>query len=327
MWYMYTNYIVGKGNLIQNILPQSNNVQWTSDLDSICTTLTFDSVLDLAEGRSHIELRYGTDAKNYSIVFQGVLTQKVNKSHSNSYTVQDYGFYLNKNTVMFQANNVPAQTAINQLIKPYGMSVYGATLKTRIKKFWKDKTPSDIIKEILSMCPELGTNYVMEVHKYQLYIEKCANLALKQGQITYKLQNDFQVTRNMEDMNNAVVVTSSSETDTKQIVRLVDSNNIKIFGLLSHLLTVEKANKSQATQQAKQWLAEHDHVSLEIQINTVDAGGCWKVKAGRMLPVNIKQFGINGSYKIKSAQHTLAGYCHTVQVTLEGAPSTYTLEG
>lgn len=322
MWYMYTNYIIGKGNTMENILPKSNSVEWTSDIDSACTTLTFDSVLDLAEGRSHIELRYGTDEKNYSIVFQGILTQKVNKKEENSYTVQDYGFYLSKNKIMFQANNVPAQTAINQLIKPYGMSSYGATLKSRIEKFWKNETPLDIIKEIIGMCPEIGSDYVMEVHKYQLYIEKCANLALK-DQISYKLQNDFQITRNMEDMVNSVVVTSNSDTDTKQIVQLVDSKNIKIFGLLSYLLTVDNANKSQAIQQAKTYLAENDCVSLDIQINIVDAGGCWKVKAGRTFPLQIKDFGIDGSYKIKSAQHTLNDYCHTIQVTMDKPITTY----
>lgn len=318
MWYLMTNYVIGENlnNMLKNIIPECNNLQWTSDLDSICTTLTFDSVLDLAEGRSHIELRYGSNPTNYNIVFQGVVTQKVNKDKSNSYTVQDYGFYLNKNTVMYQANKVSGQTAINQLINPYGMSMYGAILKSQIKKFWKDKTPSDIIKEILEMCPELGSDYIMEVHKYQLYIQKCS--ALKLGDIKYKLINDFSITRNMEDMNNAVVVTTSSETDTKELARVIDSNNIKVFGLLSHLLTVEKATKSQAIQQATNWLKANDKVALDVQINIVDAGGCWQVKAGRMFPLAIPKFGINGSYKIKSAQHTLSDYCHTIQVNLDG---------
>lgn len=317
MWYLMTNYIIGKNlnNKLENIIPKSNNMQWTSDIDSICTTLTFDSVLDLAEGRSHVELRYGSSPTNYNIVFQGVITQKVNKRQYNSYTVQDYGFYLNKNTVMYQANKVSGQTAINQLIKPYGMSMYGATLKTNITRFWKNKTPTDIIKEILSLCPELGTDYVMEVHKYQLYIQKCS--ALKLTDVKYKLQEDLSVTRSMEDMNNAVIVTSNSDTDTKEIAKLIDSKNIKTFGLLSYLLTVENATTSQAVEQAKNWLKAHDSVSLEISINIVDAGGCWQVKAGRMLPLVIKEYGINGTYKIKSAQHSLAGYCHTIQVTLD----------
>ncbi|WP_242976251.1 XkdQ/YqbQ family protein [Clostridium sporogenes] len=91
MWYLYTSYIVGKGYATKEIMGQSNNLNWSNDIDTLATSLSFDSILDLAEGRSKIILK-----KDKATIFEGVVVSKTNKENVHSYTAMDYAWYLNK---------------------------------------------------------------------------------------------------------------------------------------------------------------------------------------------------------------------------------------
>lgn len=71
----------------------------------------------MAEGRSHLVLK-----KSDKVIFAGLVTQKINKDKTSSYTAQDYSFYLNKNEEdIIQFNGSSAKQAIYSLLGKYGI--------------------------------------------------------------------------------------------------------------------------------------------------------------------------------------------------------------
>ncbi|MEY8001620.1 hypothetical protein AB8U03_15730 [Clostridium sp. Mt-5] len=312
MWALYTDYMIGYKNdgSFNNIMPYANNLQWTDDKDTLAVTLTFDSILDLAEGRSHVILK-----KDNKIVFYGVMTQKVNKDKSSSYTVQDYAFYLNKNEDIFQCNGINAKEAIYQLLAKYYIGGAVIPLNTKITKFYKGKTIADIIKDIISQCSsEINEDVIMEMRSTVLWIDKVSNLKLD---CQYILANDFQITRSMEDMVNSVIVSSNTESDASILAQASDENNIQIFGRMTKVLTVDGQNESQAQNTAQNYLNNFNSTKRELTVTLLDVAGCEDIRANRKINIQIPKYGMDGYYGVKSAQHTLANSIHKIAVTID----------
>ncbi len=311
MWRLYTTHIIGRGYISPtDILPYCNNLQWSSDVDTLAVSLSFDSILDLAEGRSHLILK-----KDEKIVFQGIIVNKNNKDKTSSYTAMDYAFYLNKNEDIIQFNEMDAKSAIYQLLTKHGIGGACTTLNTKISKCYKGKTLSDIIKDILEQCKnEIGEDVVMEMRKDVLWIDKVSNLKLD---CRYILGEDFSVTRSMEDMINNVIVSSNEESDTAILATAKDDNNIAIFGQLTKVLTVDKQNESQAQNTANNYLGNFNGTKKELTCTLLDVVGGEDIRAKRMIPISIKKYGVNCYYKVKSAQHSLSNNVHKISVTID----------
>ena len=312
MWYLKTDYMVNGDNdgKFRDIMQYSNSLKWTDDIDTLAVSLEFDSLLDLAEGRSHIMLK-----KDSSLVFYGVITKKTNKDKQSSYTAQDYAFYLNKNEDIVQFNNTDAKTAIYQLLGKYYISGAVLPLATKITKFYKGKTISDIIKDIVSQCSsEIGEDVFMEMRGIVLWVDKVSNLKLD---CKYILGNDFSVDRSMEEMYNAVTVSSNSESEAAILAHVEDNDNIKTFGRMTKVLSVDSQNESQARNTAQNYLNAYDTTKRELTFNVVDVYGCENLRANRKLNVQIPKYGVSGYYKVKSAEHTLADNIHKISVTID----------
>lgn len=319
MWTLKTDYIIGGDNdgTFKDIMQHANNLQWTDDKDTLAVTLTFDSILDLAEGRSHIILK-----KDDTLVFYGVMTKKTNKDTSSSYTAQDYAFYLNKNEGIFQSNNTDAKTAIYQLLTKYGIGGACIPLATKIGTFYKGKAIAEIIKDILSQCSaEIGEDVCMEMRGTVLWIDRVSNLTLD---CKYILGNDFSIERSMEEMYNSVIVSSNSESDAGILAQVQDDNSIQTFGMMTKVLTVDEQNESQARNTANNYLANFNATKKEMTFGILDVYGCENLRANRKLNVQIPKYGISGDYRVKSAQHTLSNNSHKISVTIDFSGANFT---
>lgn len=307
MWYLYTSYIVGKGYTTKEIIGYSNNLSWSNDIDTLATSLSFDSILDLAEGRSKIILK-----KDKIVIFEGIIVSKTNKENIHSYTAMDYAFYLNKNKYVMQFRNVYAKTALQQICKKVGINNSITWLGTRINKLYYQETLSDIIKDILEQCKrEIGTNYIMEMQGKALYINRLVDLKIN---ATLLIGKDYSISRSMEDMINNVIAVNN---DGKVLANVKDNNSIKIFGELTDIVSVEDKNTSQANNIIRNELKEKNKVKKELTFSTIDTGKGIYINCNRLIKVNLSKYGINGWYRIKSTQHTLSNNIHKIGITID----------
>ena len=318
-WYLYSSYVIGKGYVSTEILNQTGNLQWTSDSDTLAVTLTFDSALDLAEGRSHLILKR---EGNKDPIFMGVVTKKENKKNISTYTAQDYAFYLNKNEEdLIQFNNANAKQAIYSLLGKYGIGGAVTTLNTTINKVYKGKTVSDIIDDILDQCTkELGQEVVKEMRGNVLWIDKVSNL---KADCKYVMDDDYSVTRSMEEMYNNVSVIASEESDKGVYANARDNNTIGIFGLLSKVLSIDASNASQAQNVANKYLDNYNATKRELTVTLTDVEGCENITAKRSIPISVSKYGVQGYYKVKSAQHTLNNGIYKIAVTIDFSGATF----
>ncbi|ENK1244716.1 hypothetical protein AB2063_002929 [Clostridium botulinum] len=307
MWYLYVSYIVEKGYTTKEIIKYSNNLSWSNDIDTLATSLSFDSILDLAEGRSKIILK-----KDKTVVFEGIIVSKTNKENIHSYTAMDYAFYLNKNKYVMQFRNVYAKTALQQICKKVGINNSIIWLGTRINKLYYQESLSDIIKDILEQCrKEIGTNYIMEMQGKTLYINKLIDLKIN---ATLLIGKDYSISRSMENMQNRIVAVNN---DGKILADIKDAKNIKTYGELSDIISVEEKNTSQAYNVAKNELKEKNKTKKELTFNTIDTGKGIYINCNRLIKVNLSKYGVNGWYRIKSTQHTLNNNIHKIGITID----------
>ncbi|GAA0081382.1 XkdQ/YqbQ family protein [Clostridium sp. CTA-6] len=307
MWYLYTSYIVGKGYVTKEIIGQSNNLSWSNDIDTLATSLSFDSILDLAEGRSKIILK-----KDKIVIFEGIIVSKTNKENIHSYTAMDYAFYLNKNKYVMQFRNVYAKTALQQICKKVGINNSITWLGTRINKLYYQESLSDIIKDILEQCKrEIGEHYIMEMQGKTLYINRLIDLKINAKLLIGK---DYSIDRSMEELKNRIITVNN---DGKILADVRDSNRIRTYGELTDIISVDDKNTSQAYNIAKNELREKNKTKKEITFNTIDTGKGIYINCNRIIRVDVRKYGVNGWYRIKSTQHTLNNNLHKIGITID----------
>jgi len=110
-----------------NILQKSNNLSWNSDIDTLGTELSFDSLYDLAEG-TIVSLYI-----NNKEFIRTIVIKKSAGKFSYNYTCLDFSFYL-KNEVIKQFNGVSASSAISSLLSEYGIKSKIVNIPSKIKK-------------------------------------------------------------------------------------------------------------------------------------------------------------------------------------------------
>lgn len=311
MWYLYVNYIIGRGYInLTDILPMCNNLAWSSDADTLATSLTFDCLYDLAEGRTHVILK-----KDDKIVFMGVVVSKTNQLLKSNYTAMDYAFYLNKNKLVIQFNNNPAKQAIEELCNKFNLKSNITNLATVINQIYKDKTISDIILDILEQCKnEIGEKYIMEMQGDTLYIDKLSGL---KADCKLLLGKDYSITRSMEDLKNRIIIVSNAE-DSRIITDVQDSESISAVGQLAEIISVEDKDIAQSNNIANNNLSLLNKTKKEFTIPTVAIEGGENVKANRLIHLNLEKYGVtDGWYQIKTANHNLANNIHKIDLTID----------
>jgi hypothetical protein len=305
MYYLYTLY----NNNWVNILPKSNNLSWSNDEDTLSVELSFESIYDLPEG-THAVLKNENNQ-----VFQGILVKKSKKKFVNSYTCFDMGFYLNKNELIKQFNNISASNVITQLCNDLGINSDITNISTNINKIYKDQSAASIIDDILEQSQnELGIKYVKEIEGYTLKIRPLTDLKITPKILIGK---DIAVNSSIETMKNSVLVVSGDDENLSLEATAKDTQNIAKYGLLQEVISIDADNISQARNVASNYLSENNKIFKDTSLNLVAISGGDDIKANRLIEINIPSMGLNGWYKIKSASHNLTNNHHKVDITLE----------
>lgn len=313
-----------------NITSLIGNLKWKDSIDTLGMELSFDkahsdekymAVHDVVEPGDKLVLK-----NNNVEVFRGIITDEgIDGRFGRNYVAFDYAFYLNKSKIIIQFNKIKANEAIKQLCNKFSVPIGNITqISTLITKIYKDSTIAEIIMDILNQATkETGTKYRLEMSSGKIHIEKFTDLIVK---ATYQPTSNlaaFDVTkaignvsgsRSIQDMKNSIIITSSDENSTRVIANAQDQTNIKQYGLLQDVQSVDDKDIAQAMNIAKNQLKLLNRITEDTSIQLL---GNDNVRSGRILIIEEKITGLSGQYLVKECTHNYNNFVHTMNLNIE----------
>lgn len=289
-----------------DILPKSNNVAWNSDIDTLGTELSFDSLYSLVEG-SVVSFYY--NGKEY---IRAVVVKKTEGKFSYSYTCFDFSFYL-KNEVVKQFNT-SASKAIISLLNEFGIKNSIVNIPTKINKIYKDESIAGIIDDILEQAEnDQGIKYFKEMQINSLVVSKLTDMKITPKVL---IGSDITINSSIEEMKNKILIVSESESSNTVIATAEDKSNQSRFGLLQEVESVAEKDVAQAKNIANNLLRAKNKIFKDTSIPLVGIKDAETIRANKLIELNIGK-KLSGWYRIKSAGHSLSNNIHSVTISLE----------
>jgi len=326
----YTLLLLKDTGQSYNLTQLIGSLEWRDTIDTLGMELSFDKAhSDEKYMASHdiVELGDKVALMNNGIeVFRGIVTDEdIDGRFGRSYVAFDYAFYLNKSKTIIQFNKSKASESIKKLCDKFGVSIGNIIpISTLITKIYKDNTIAEIILDILEQATkETGIKYRLEMRAGKLYIEKYTDLIvsatyqpaanLAKFDVT-KAIGDISSSRSIQDMKNSIIITSSDEKSSRVYAEVKDDTNIKRYGLLQDVQSVEDKDISQAMNIAKNQLKLLNKITEDTSIELL---GNDQVRAGRILVIDEPVTGLSGQYLVKECTHTLDNSIHTMKLNVE----------
>ncbi|WP_129599497.1 XkdQ/YqbQ family protein [Anaerophilus nitritogenes] len=253
-------------------------------------------------------------------IFRGmVVADNTNDRNPKGYKCFDYAFNLNKSEDIFQFKDISVQQALQQICNRYNIKNNICSINTKVKKIYKDKITSDVIKDLLDIAKnETGKKFFFEVNGDTLYVKELQNEVIK---ATFKLANNVQdydinngigsvsIKKSAEDLKNSIVIVK----DNNILATVQDQNNINKFGLLQMAESIEENDKAKAQNKAKNLLNEFNKIVEETNVQFL---GDFRVKCNRILELNEPVTGLSGQYRVMSCTHNYDNI-HVMNLGLE----------
>ena len=302
------------------------NLTWSDSVDSLGAEFSFDFPFGYYDEQFQEHLSCGDIVGIFSDnkeILRGVITEI--PLGDGTYRGYDFAFYLNKNECTIQYKKVRADKAIKQLVNRYNVPIGSiASMKTTIKKVYKDKTVYDVIKDILKIVKsETDKGYRVEMEKGKLYVRRSGGIQLKPhpkyvdelGREMYIARSsNITGTRNITELKNRVTYAGTSEKK-RQLKAVVRSNaSVRKYGLLTQVETAENLTAAKAKTRAKNKLKRLNKVACNF---TAEMMGHDDVKANRSIYFNRPEAQIKGWYRCTSCTHTVKEGKHTMSCEFE----------
>lgn len=302
----------------RDITSETGNLTWSDSEDALGVEFSFDCKKGIYCG-DIVTLKSGKTE-----IFRGIITA-VGFSDGKTRQVKghDFAWYLNKSECIVQFKKIAADKAIKQLCSRYNVPIGSiASMKTSIKKIYKDQLVYDVILDILKQVrKETGHGYRVEMRKGKLYVVKKGSIKIEpyytdaagRKVLSYKTCS-INGERSIEEMKNEIIVAGSGEK-AKQIKAVVKSSaSIKKYGLLSQVETGEKLTEAKARNTGKNKLKQLNKIETSF---TAEMLGGITVQASRLIYFNRPEASIKGWYKVRSCTHSFSGNIHSVSCEME----------
>ena len=311
---MQTDYkIIIDNEEIKNV----GELAWSDDIDTIASEFSFNSTANIVIGSKLVITNAGKE------VLRGIITDKrINQNKTYTYSGFDYGFYLNKNEVIIQFNNVKIDTAIKQLCAKVNVPCGNiCAINAYVTKIFKDVVVSDIINELLEMATKkTGAKYVFSCQCGKLEIvdtmSACEDIIeLTRGQ-TIKIADslgEIQYSESIQDLKNSITLIDDNDKTAYVVASAQDSGSISNYGLLGQIESIDKDDKTSKTVIANNLLKELNKVTTSIQVTLL---GTDNFKKGSILALDYPDYNINGNYYAKSTNHAVKNKNHIVNAEL-----------
>ena len=278
----------------------------------------FEFLYDITLG-DHIQI---LNDKGETLVQAIIVTETPNGKITN-FTAYDMAWYLNKSTVIKQFKKMIGNDCVKSLCKEIGIKVEVSGLDTKIDKIYKDKSISDVIKDIIEQCSQFnskkffiefdnGTLKIMPYKKikvfgrFEIQKDKFININENIGGVS--------LTKSIVDMKNSVLVITENKGAIRTIGEEQDSKSIEKYGKLQEVVTLDEKEFSKANLVAKNELKKLNKITEDFSIDVL---GDDNVKSGRVIDIDLPLFNLKGEYLIKESNHTISNHIHKVSLKLE----------
>ena len=305
---MYNIFIDGK-----KVSDYVSNVQMSDNIDAISTELTFsiaknpkDKYLNSPKVEPGQKVAFYNDKKQ---LFLGIILEV---SLNGDIKANDYGFYMNKQEIIFQASKASASGAIKALCAKCGIEIGSiCNIPTKISKVWVGTTPCDILKDILKTATaEQGKNYLFRIEGKSLivseYPKKATFLKYKQKSgmefdPTWSI-GEVSGSKSISELRNKVVAVKGSDEKYKILTTVEDKSSESKYGVLATTVSVDEKTKQSPKAIATNKLKELNVVSEDYHVDNML--GSDDIKAGVILLFSSKKYGISGLFLVKAIKHS-----------------------
>ena len=260
--------------------------------------------------------------KGETLIQAIIVTESPNGKITN-FTAYDMAWYLNKSTVIKQFKKMIGNDCVKSLCKEIGIKVEVSGLDTTIDKIYKDKTISDVIKDIIEQCSQFnskkffiefdnGTLKIMPYKKikvfgqFEIQKDKFININENIGGVS--------LTKSIVDMKNSVLVITENKGAVRTIGQEQDTKSIEKYGKLQQVVTLDEKEFSKANLVAKNELKKLNKITEDFSIDVL---GDDNVKSGRVIDIDLPLFNLKGEYLIKESNHTISNHIHKINLKLE----------
>ena len=258
------------------------------------------------------------------ILVQAIIVTETPNGKITNFTAYDMAWYLNKSTVIKQFKKMIGNDCVKSLCKEIGIKVEVSGLDTKIDKIYKDKSISDVIKDIIEQCSQFnskkffiefdnGTLKIMPYKKitvfgqFEIQKDKFININENIGGVS--------LTKSIVDMKNSVLVITENKGAVRTIGQEQDTKSIEKYGKLQQVVTLDEKEFSKANLVAKNELKKLNRITEDFGIDVL---GDDKVKSGRVIDIDLPLFNLKGEYLIKESNHTISNNIHRINLKLEG---------
>lgn len=306
------------------------NFDYSENLDDVASSFSFDSLIDFGitstnnnQTRANIVriCESGQTITRYlGIITDTEHTSDINKYH---YSGFDIGFYLNKNKVIIQFKKANIGDAIKKLCEEYQINFEKSPNFTQtVSKIYKNIIFADVVKELLQLEKDKGglKNYYIDCKGGNFAIERytynqnlgsvIANNILVDS---FRTINNVKVTHSFQDLKNRVIYSDNNEKSLKRVTR-ENTNSIATYGLLTEIETVDTNKQNNLSKLAEDKLNELNKIKDTISLSML---GDYNIKKGVVIPLNINDYDLHGTYLIKSCSHSLDDKKEVVSIEVE----------
>ncbi|MGL5413089.1 XkdQ/YqbQ family protein [Cetobacterium sp.] len=308
-----------QGEKITDISKMAGSINLTTSIDTLGASFEFSMPRNFKDSNYALTetIKTGDIIKfeNEKNIFTGVIVDIDTLKFSKEIKCFDFYFYLNKNKVIKQFNSLNASSCIENLLKSIGAKIGKIErIATSIDKIYKNRTVAEIIDDILKIVnDETGKKYLLEIEGTTFNLVAYRKIKV---QVTNNIFGMPTLTESIADMKNVVLVVSNDSEDESIYAKAEDKESIKKYGMLQEIVEVDpdKDDISKVRNIAAQKLKELNKV---LTTSSLDVLGNDELRAGRLLDVEIKEFGIKEEFLIKSCTHIFPKGNHICNLELE----------
>lgn len=307
-----------KNSKSTNVTDITRSLNLSTSIETLGASFTF----NIARNHYDPSLRFTDTLEPGDIViltnkkelFRGIIVTINTSKFSKTVECLDYCFYLNKNKIIKQFNEVRADTAIKQLLEEISAPVGEISeLTTLITKVYYSNTVAEIINDILEQVnAELGQKYKLEFIDNKFDVLPFRKITVN---FRYKATGNENITESIADMKNRILVISNEQESTEILAVAEDLKNIEKYGSLQEIINVDPDKDGAKVRNiANKKLKELNKVSKTVSL---EGFGNDEFRAGRIVALNNKVLNISGEFLIKSCVHTWKKGEHMVNLEVE----------
>ena len=257
------------------------------------------------------------------VLVQAIIVSETPNGKITSFTAYDMAWYLNKSTVIKQFKKMIGNDCVKSLCKEIGIKVEVSGLDTKIDKIYKDKSISEVIKDIIEQCSQFNSkkffiefnNGTLKVMPYQK-IKVFGTFEMQKDKFININENigGVSLSKSIVDMKNSVLVITENKGAIRTIGEEQDSKSIEKYGKLQEVVTLDEKEFSKANLVAKNELKKLNKITEDFSIDVL---GDDNVKSGRVIDIDLPLFNLKGEYLIKESNHTISNHIHKINLKLE----------